>query len=464
MNAGTSTNQKRIGRIVAVSVLLVGLLVSTSAAQTGQVMPPPKFEAYDSNGDPCNGCKLFAYAAGTTTKQDTYTSSTLGTPNTNPVVLDSAGRATVFLNPTQSYKFVLAPASDTDPPASPIYTVDNVVGPFSGVVTITAANTRGLQISRSGAEAGLSIASSGGSGKTYGIVSNTSGALIIRDDADGTPNVTISGNDITATQTGTFSIPSGLFSVGGFGAHTVSGSGTGQQNFQVRNTASGTTNQASFDVGNNSTAQLGRFIATSSAFTPVSYALASAAVLEGNGTGGVSIAASDAAGDVRIYAGGSGTARITVADTGATTITNLTATIQSSGTAQPGFMAYNSASDTVATGATVDFDTEAYDTAGNFSSDQFIAPQTGIYQLCANVMYSDNAASQFTVSINPTGVLYVVYHALAETAGGGGGCVYVSMTAGEGAAVVINTTDANATIEGVSGSYRQTWFSGRLVP
>lgn len=462
MNAGTSTNQKRhIAGIVAAILLLVG---ASAWAQTGQVMPPPVFTAYDSNGDPCSGCKLFSYAAGTTTKQNTYTTSALSVTNSNPIVLDSAGRATVFVNPTLSYKFVLAPASDTDPPASPIYTVDSVVGPFSGVVSITAANTRGLQISRTSADAGLSIQSSGGSGKTYGIVSNTSGGLLIRDDSDGTPSMQWLGDNLTATLTGTFTISGGLFAADGFGTHTFSAGGTGTQRLQVRNTTSGTGNQASLDIGNNSTATLGRFVALSSAFTPSGYSLASGVVLEGNGAGGLSLAASDAAGDVRLYAGGSGTARLTVDDTGLTTVTNLQATIQKSGTAQPGFLAYNSANDSVATGATVDFDTEVYDTANNFASDVFTAPQNGIYHLCTSVTYSDNASSQFTVSINPTGALYQVYHALAETAGGGGGCVYVFMSTGESAQVVINTTDPAATIEGVSGSYRQTWFSGRLVP
>lgn len=465
MSAGTSTSQNRITRIVAASALLVGLFVASAAAQTGQVMPSPKFTAYDANGDPCNGCKLFAYVAGTTTKQDTYTSSTLGTPNANPVVLDSAGRATVFLDPTDSYKFVLAPADDTDPPAAAHWTVDNVVGPFSGVVSITAASTRGLQISRSAAEAGLSIASSGGSGKTYGIVSNTSGAFIIRDDADGTPNLTISGNDITATQTGTFSIPSGLFSVGGFGTHAASAGGTGGNIWSVRNTTAGTGNYGQIQIGNDGAADAFVLRTTASSFTTAAPYTQDAAHLIGTRAGGLRLAATNAAGDVVIATGGaSPTNRVTVDEAGLTTITNLQPTITKSGTAQPGFLAYNTAADSVATGATVDFDAEVYDTTNNFASDQFTAPQTGIYEFCTGVTYSDNAASQFTVSINPTGALYQVYHALAETAGGGGGCIHLPLTTGDGVVVIVNTTDAAATIEAVSGSYRQTWFSGRLVP
>lgn len=199
MNAGSSTNQKRSIGAAIVALATVAVL----SAQTGQPLGGPKFTAQLNNGDPCNGCKLFAYVGGTTTKQDTYTSSTLGTANANPVVLDSAGRWTIFLDGTKVYKFVLAPATDTDPPGSPLWTVDNVTGQFSGVVTVTAANTRGIQVTRSGADAGISLTSSGGSGKTYGIVSNTSGGLQIRDDADGTPRIEISGNNVTITATGT---------------------------------------------------------------------------------------------------------------------------------------------------------------------------------------------------------------------------------------------------------------------
>ena len=87
---------------------------------TGNVMPQPLFVGLDSNGAPLNGGKLYAYAAGTTTAQDTYTASDLLTPNANPVVLDSAGRATVFLS-SNSYKFKLLTSADVE-----VWTQDNV--------------------------------------------------------------------------------------------------------------------------------------------------------------------------------------------------------------------------------------------------------------------------------------------------------------------------------------------------
>lgn len=77
----------------------------------------------DDNGDPLAGGFLYAYEAGTSTPQDTFSESDLapGHENTNPVELDSAGRAVIYLSPTPAYKFML-----TDANLVPIWTQDNV--------------------------------------------------------------------------------------------------------------------------------------------------------------------------------------------------------------------------------------------------------------------------------------------------------------------------------------------------
>ena len=101
---------------------------------------PPQF--LDNNGDPANGYQLFTYEAGTTTKVATYTDAALTTPNANPIILDSAGRATIFLSSALgNVKCVLAGPLDTDPPASPIWTRDNIT-PIP-VNTISSTITRG---------------------------------------------------------------------------------------------------------------------------------------------------------------------------------------------------------------------------------------------------------------------------------------------------------------------------------
>ncbi|WP_109477724.1 hypothetical protein [Paraburkholderia sp. C35] len=90
------------------------------------ISPTPIQRFVDSNGNALAGGLLFTYQAGTTTKYPTYTDSTGNTPNTNPIVLNQRGEASIWLVPTQSYKFVLAPFNDTDPPQSPIWTEDHI--------------------------------------------------------------------------------------------------------------------------------------------------------------------------------------------------------------------------------------------------------------------------------------------------------------------------------------------------
>jgi hypothetical protein len=67
---------------------------------------------FDSNGNPLSGGKLYTYVSGTTTPQATYTDQSGGTPNANPVILDSSGAANVWLDPSLTYKFVLKDSSD----------------------------------------------------------------------------------------------------------------------------------------------------------------------------------------------------------------------------------------------------------------------------------------------------------------------------------------------------------------
>jgi hypothetical protein len=100
---------------------------------SGTVAPFPKHQFFDDAGNPAAGYKLFCYAAGSTVKQTTYSDAGLTVPNTNPVIMDSAGRCTLFL-PGATYNFVFARPTDTDPPGAPLWTIDNV--PSTAVYTV----------------------------------------------------------------------------------------------------------------------------------------------------------------------------------------------------------------------------------------------------------------------------------------------------------------------------------------
>lgn len=92
--------------------------------------PIARRQYLDSNGDPVVGGLLFYYAAGSTTKQSTYTDSSGTVANSNPIVLDASGRTPqgVWFEAGLLYKEVLALSTDTDPPTSPIYTADGLEG------------------------------------------------------------------------------------------------------------------------------------------------------------------------------------------------------------------------------------------------------------------------------------------------------------------------------------------------
>lgn len=93
---------------------------------TVTLSPVFKQKFFDNAGIPLNGGKLFSYLAGTSTKTTTYSDAGGSSANTNPVILNFRGEADVYIEPNKGYKFVLAPSTDTDPPANPIWTVDNV--------------------------------------------------------------------------------------------------------------------------------------------------------------------------------------------------------------------------------------------------------------------------------------------------------------------------------------------------
>lgn len=74
------------------------------------VAPAPYHQFFDDDGAILAGGKVYTYEAGTSTALDTYSDSS-GTANANPIVLDSAGCAKIFLS-ANSYKFVIADSDD----------------------------------------------------------------------------------------------------------------------------------------------------------------------------------------------------------------------------------------------------------------------------------------------------------------------------------------------------------------
>jgi len=86
------------------------------------ISPDPRLQFFANDGSPLVGGKLYTYAAGTTTPLATYTTSTGLIANTNPIILDSRGEASVWLG-SSKYKFVLKTAADVE-----IWTQDQLQG------------------------------------------------------------------------------------------------------------------------------------------------------------------------------------------------------------------------------------------------------------------------------------------------------------------------------------------------
>jgi hypothetical protein len=106
------------------------------------LMPLPVFQAFDSNGNPLTGGKLYTTASGTTTPLATYTDSSGNTAHQNPIILNNRGESTIWLNNGSSYRLRLADANDVT-----IWTVDNVL--ISQVPTLTQIPGTGTSVATS---------------------------------------------------------------------------------------------------------------------------------------------------------------------------------------------------------------------------------------------------------------------------------------------------------------------------
>jgi len=91
---------------------------------------------FNNSGVILSGGKIYTYAAGTTTPQVTYTSTSGVTAHTNPIILDSAGRVPsgeIWLTNSLVYKFVIKTSTEVL-----IGTYDNILGinDFTGLTPI----------------------------------------------------------------------------------------------------------------------------------------------------------------------------------------------------------------------------------------------------------------------------------------------------------------------------------------
>ena len=97
---------------------------------------------FDANGAPLTGGLLYSYASGTTTPVTTYTSRAGTANNTNPIVLDAAGRtpAEIWLDGGVLYKFVLKTSTYVQIGSYDSIPAINDTTTFSNLITVAGTN------------------------------------------------------------------------------------------------------------------------------------------------------------------------------------------------------------------------------------------------------------------------------------------------------------------------------------
>ena len=162
--------------------------------------PISPFRAFDSNGDPLTGGKLYTYEAGTNTPKDTYTDSTEAIAHSNPVILNSTGYAGSDATPlgvwlgAGGYKFILKTSADVT-----LWSIDNVGGEISNAfggqsydnntnLTITSVYANAVINQTAAGTLSLLPVATAGEGFYFIVKKNTSSTVTIDPNASETIN------------------------------------------------------------------------------------------------------------------------------------------------------------------------------------------------------------------------------------------------------------------------------------
>jgi hypothetical protein len=134
-------------------VIIAAFALSVQAQTPAQAFANPDSTFFNANGIPLALGTVSTYVAGTSTPIATCIDSQCSAMNTNPIVLNSAGRASIFLAAGQGYKLVVADSNSVIQ-----YTVDNITqantnntlplsgGTITGNLTVNGLTTLGNTI------------------------------------------------------------------------------------------------------------------------------------------------------------------------------------------------------------------------------------------------------------------------------------------------------------------------------
>lgn len=114
---------KKLGTLLLI-LFVIGLVgYVSSRAQVALPSPPPRLYFRNSAGGALSNGFVYTYVSGTSTPQSTFTDATGSTPNSNPVVLDAAGSAAIWLSSGLTYRFVIQTSGHV-----PLFTIDGIAG------------------------------------------------------------------------------------------------------------------------------------------------------------------------------------------------------------------------------------------------------------------------------------------------------------------------------------------------
>jgi hypothetical protein len=104
----------------------------------GTLTPTPYQTVLDTDGVAVSGALIYTYVGGTTTAATTYADASLATPNTNPIVADSAGRFVAYLPAGGNFKFLYKTAA-----GATIEEQDNILSVPGAAVNLDIEGTVG---------------------------------------------------------------------------------------------------------------------------------------------------------------------------------------------------------------------------------------------------------------------------------------------------------------------------------
>jgi hypothetical protein len=206
--------------------LVLAFLVSTTFAFAATLLPMGEQQFTDNNGLPLSGGKIYFYIPNTTTPKATYKNSSQSVSNTNPVTLDSAGRAIIY-GSGQYRERVLDTFGNliwdqvTADTSASSYSWANVSGGTANVQTVSAPNFTATDGQQIGFIAGLSntgpFSLTPNGGASYNVVKPTASG----------PNTLGVGDIVSGNQyLATFSAANGNFQLGSVTSQPILASST----------------------------------------------------------------------------------------------------------------------------------------------------------------------------------------------------------------------------------------------